>query len=191
MLRRPLVIFLLVVSGLVGGAVLFLQSKSFARIVRDFLSRTVPRELGVSVRFSEFQLQAFPPGVSIQNPELQLEEKNFLGIPSGSVLRASKIALKFRPFQMLSGNIRVEQLSLSDAQISVEILQKKAAPSTAGLGWNQLFQVRLQSLAFERSVVQLRWPSDGLDLSVQVDHASISRSDDSKKNPFVLEAELG
>ena len=191
MLRRPLVIFLLVVSGLVGGAVLFLQSKSFARIVRDFLSRTVPRELGVSVRFSEFQLQAFPPGVSIQNPELQLEEKNFLGIPSGSVLRASKIALKFRPFQMLSGNIRVEQLSLSDAQISVEILQKKAAPSTAGLGWNQLFQVRLQSLALERSVVQLRWPSDGLDLSVQVDHASISRSDDSKKNPFVLEAELG
>ncbi|MBU6374443.1 MAG: translocation/assembly module TamB domain-containing protein [Bdellovibrionales bacterium] len=190
MLRRPLVIFILVVSGLVGGAITFLQSKSFAGMVRNFLSRTVPRELGVSVKFSEFQLQVFPPGVSIRNPELQLEDNNFIGIPRDSVLRASRITLRFRPFQMLSGNVRVEQLSLSDAEIDMQMVQKKSGQSRSSLEWSQIFQVKLQSLVLENSIVRLRWPTDGTNVSVKVDRASVSRSEKSKNYPFLVEANV-
>jgi autotransporter translocation and assembly factor TamB len=190
MFRRPLVIFLLLVSILIGGSVIFLQSRVFAGMVRGFLSRTVPRELGVSAEFTDFQLQVFPPGVSVRNPELRLEEKNFLGLPKDSVLKAGRIDLKFRPFQMLWGNIRIEQVRLVDSDISLELGRRDASPN-ASLRWSELIQVRLQSIAMEQSRIRLRWPSDGIELQAKIQEAQVWRLENGGEHLFSLDASTG
>ncbi len=187
MFRRPLLLFLLLVTVLVGTSVAFLQSRTFAGMVRGFLSRTVPRELGVSVEFTDFQLQVFPPGVSVRNPELRLEEENLLGIPQDSVLKAGRIDLEFRPFQMLWGNIRIEQLRVIDADIAVD-LRAGAAMPRRNLRWNELIQVRLQSLALERSRVRVGWPQEGVELVAVVEDALVARLDSGREHLFGLEA---
>ncbi len=190
MTRRPFLIFAAVVFSLVGGSVLFLQSRTFAGMVRGFLSETVPAELGVSLEFTDFQLRLFPPGVSVRNPEVRLDEKNVLQLPQSSLLKASRLDLQFRPFQVLSGRIRVEQLRLVEADVSLD-LRKAPVGGSMGLRWKELIEVRVQSVALEHSRVRLVLPDSLPQLDLSVDSAALLRLEDPSRPPFSFTASLG
>ncbi|MEN9723707.1 MAG: hypothetical protein RJB38_1693 [Pseudomonadota bacterium] len=189
MLRRPILIFLGVMALLIGSAVAFLQSRTFATVVRQVLDRTVPDELGMKARFSDFQLHAFPPGVSIREPELLLQERNFLGVAPESRIRAARLELRFRPFQMLAGKVRIEQVRLveSDVLLPLSMAQKK---TSTGLHWKDLIQIRVQSVALERSVLRLQWPGESSELVLSVNQAELTRFGPESDGTFLFRSEL-
>ena len=103
--RFPL--FSLIVASLVGAAILFIQSQAFARMFKQAVYRYLPADLGIRADFSEFAIRMFPPGLSLKNPSIVLQENNILKMPAGSSVRADQIVFDFRLFQVFTGRVRV------------------------------------------------------------------------------------
>src|SRR5688572_4202129 len=111
MLKRPFLIFITVISLLVASLLWFIESPQFAVALKDFAYRYLPRDLGIQADFSELSVKLFPPGFSVKNPRLSLGKRNIANLPAGSAVSAERIDFKFQFFQMLSGSIRVHDLS--------------------------------------------------------------------------------
>ncbi len=195
MFRRPLLLFALITTVLVGSALGFVQSRTFARMVRNFLERSVPPELGVRGNFSEFGIRLFPPAVSISQPELKLDPENLLSLPADSVIRANRIDLRFRPLQMLTGHVELQEVRVVGGDIELAISTATAKPvarkQKAGLSWDQLVKIRVAGVALEDSTVTLTWPDRGLRLEVETQEISAARSGQGSKALIALEGALG
>src|ERR1700760_1960491 len=105
MLRRPFLIFLAAVGLAVACAVWFIQSPGFAALAKKVLAKHLPQDTGIVGDFREFRIKLFPPGIALTDPHVELADKNILGMPGGSRLKAARIELKFYPLQMLTGAI--------------------------------------------------------------------------------------
>lgn len=160
-MKRAFILFILVISLLVGSILTYLQSTSFARLTKNFIAQRLPSNLGIEGDFSELALKLFPPGVSIVKPTLKVSGKNPLNLPTGASIDALRIDLTFRPFQMFSGNIRIHNVIILDGNIFLPLDQAKKeppkkAPKTLGVQWDELFQIHAEGVTLENTRLKLQ-----------------------------------
>jgi hypothetical protein len=193
MFRRPLLLFSLLVAVLVGSAVAFVQSRTFAAMVRSFLERSVPSELGIRGNFTEFGIRLFPPAVSIGHPELKLEPENLLSLPADSVVRAERIDLRFRPLQMLTGHIELQEVRVvgGDISLSVEKAGSRADPRAkrprGALSWDQLVRIRVAGVALVDSRLSLEWRDEGIRVDLKTREIAAARSGEGSRAAISLD----
>ncbi len=195
MLKRPLLIFTILTAILVGSAVGFLQSRTFAGMVQGFLSKSIPSELGVRGNFEDFGIRLFPPAVSIRKPELKLEPKNLFSLPADSVIRAERIDLRFRPIQMLTGRVLLDQLRIVGGDIELQLAGDRGRPAqprakSHPLDWDSLVQVQVLGLALEDSRISLEWEDRDLRVEVDARQIALSRQDDSRSKSLLLDSNI-
>src|SRR5258708_4392492 len=163
MKKHPFVIFLLTVAILITGAIAFIQSERFATVLKGFVARHLPSDLGVRADFSDLSVGLFPPSVSIRNPKFELSQHNLINLPPGSSITAKRIDLRFRLFQMFSGNIRINEVAVVDGDVRLVLHgapePKKAAKSRLRpqINWDELFQIRAEAVALENTAIHLEF----------------------------------
>ena len=149
MIRRPWVVFSLVISFLIAGVLWFIQSAHFAVVLKTVASQYLPKDLGISGDFSEISVQLFPPGFSLRKPRLSVKGRNPVQLPIGSSVVAERIDFSFRPFQIFSGAIRIHEVAVINGRIELNLEapapHKKAEP----MHWEDLFRVRAEGVALE------------------------------------------
>lgn len=190
-MKRPFKIFLafmIAVGFLVAGSLAFIQSPQFARIFKSFAAKYIPADLGVEADFSDFSVNLFPPALSLNEPKIRLHERNILKLPGGSRVQAKRIMLAFRPFQMLSGDIRVQRVSIVDGDVNLVLpaLSAKAKEKSSAKGkrgkisfhWEDLLQVRAEALSIEKTRMHMTWSEGGEGGSHRVERSAdfIARS---------------
>ncbi len=153
MLRRPFLVFLGLVGLLVGAAVAFIQSERFAGFAKTLLARHMPAEFGVSGDFEGFAIRLFPPSLSVNRPSVKVAKRNILDLPEGASVRAERIDLVFRPFQVITGSIRVHQVTVVRGEVAIAFGKGyfgRKATRKKGLmpsfHWDELLQVRAESI---------------------------------------------
>lgn len=174
MRKNPFLIFLIVISLLVGGLVLFIQSRTFTRILKNVAERYVPTDLGIEGDLSELQVKLFPPGISLKKPQIKLKERNILDLPGDTRIEAEQMDLIFLPFQMFSGNIRINKVVISGGEIYLNLdkkfLSKKQkgtrSKSNLSFHWDELFQIHAEAVALENTHLKfsMAQPSLNVDL---------------------------
>jgi hypothetical protein len=161
MKKHPFLIFLLSVTVLIFGVLSFIQSQGFAQVLKGFVARHLPMDLGVQADFSDLSIGIFPPSVSIRNPKVTLISGNLINLPPGSTVSAKRIDLRFRLFQMFSGNIRVNEVAVVDGDIRLVLHAasdaRKSTPSRfrPQINWDELFQIKAEAVALENSKIHL------------------------------------
>lgn len=118
MRRHPFLIFALVVGSMIGAMIWFIQSPKFARVVKGVIAKYLPADLGIDGDFSDLSVKFFPPGIAVNRPRIIVRPHNILELPPGSRVEAERVTLAFRPFQMFSGNIRVNEVTVTNGWIS-------------------------------------------------------------------------
>src|SRR6201997_4604853 len=119
MRKHPFAIFLLTIAILITGVISFIQSESFAGFLKGFVARPLPSDLGIQANFSDLSIGLFPPSVSIRNPKVELSQHNLINLPPGSTVKAKRIDLRFRLFQMFSGEIRINEVAVVDGDVNL------------------------------------------------------------------------
>ncbi len=206
MIRRPFIIFNLVVCFLVAGILLFLQTPQFAGVLKSVATRYVPKDLGVTGDFTEISVQFYPPGFSLKNPKLWVKERNPVGLPGGSSVEAKKIDFTFRPLQIFSGNIRVHEVGISDGEVRLplDLTQGTTSPSaphgapsrgsvsdlSRRFHWDELFQIRADGVVLENVQIRLGPDSKHAGLQGLAKSVRLGRSDDPAGLGYALDLEL-
>ncbi|OFZ78794.1 MAG: hypothetical protein A2583_09705 [Bdellovibrionales bacterium RIFOXYD1_FULL_53_11] len=181
MLRRPFVVFALVVGALVGGVVLYIQSEHFAHIAKKIAYRYIPKNLGIEGDFSEFSIRLVPPSVSISKPRLVLKEKNILGLPAGSSVVAERIDFAFLPFQMFSKNIKINRIMIAGGDINLvlgDVLSGKNGKAKHGVappGWDELRGLRIEGVGLENTLIRFSMTGPAASGIIKADNFSISQ----------------
>jgi len=138
----------------VCGGVLYLESESFGRTIKQMISARSPQKLGVIGDFSHLKIYFFPPGVGIANPKIHVERENVANIPVEGDIEAKELRATFAPIQMFSGLLRVDELEVSGGAVQGRIFsqifkeQPKQKKTGARLGWKDLFQLQINGIHF-------------------------------------------
>src|SRR5262245_36773925 len=120
--KRIFWIFLLVVSLATAAAVIYIQSESFARIVKQRLQHNVSKNLGVELNFDRLKIGVLPPSVSLLNVDLKVvDPRNKLGLDPNTVFKAGSLGFSFVMIQAFSSGIEVNKVFLSDATVKLAI----------------------------------------------------------------------
>lgn len=173
-MKRPFLVFICAVAALVAGSAWFIQSEGFARFFKNTASRYLPKDLGIEADFSEFAIKLYPPGISLNNPVITLRERNILKMPAGSSVRAERVDLIFRPLQMLSGDIRVNEVAVINGELNAILpgsAQKAQQPPKAkrplslAVHWNELLQIRAEAFTIQNTRIRLEWKDSGESLA--------------------------
>ena len=185
-IKRPFLVFSVGVSLLTFAAVMFIQSSHFAVILKTFAARYIPKDLGVEADFSELSIKFFPPGFSIRNPKIALGKRNIAGLPEGSSVVAKSIDFTFRPLQVFSGNIRIHEVTVVDGMIDLILTQSglnkksqdkqsQGKQSKFDFHWDELFNIRAESIALQRTDFHLRFSDAPETLSAHADTLRLSQ----------------
>jgi autotransporter translocation and assembly factor TamB len=171
-IKSPFITFVVIISLLVGSAIMFIQSRGFAGIFKQVVFKYLPRDTGIEADFSEFAIKVFPPGFSLKDPVITLRDRNILKMPGGSSVKAERIDFEFQPFQMLTGDIRVKELTLVNGNLQLfyeppkgaPVSGKSALPSRSSLAerslsfhWDELLQVHAEAVGMQNMKVRVDW----------------------------------
>lgn len=175
MRRSPFVIFFITITVLVASALFFIQSQAFAKVFKRVVYRYLPKDLGVIADFSEFAIKIYPPGFSLKNPKISLLDGNILKMPVGSSVEAQRIDFDFRPFQMLSGSVRVNELVIVGGKLKLFYKGKPAGSPKAksnfpnfmdkalgsNIHWDELLQFHAEAIVIQNSHATVEWIDTG------------------------------
>ena len=159
--RRALIGFFSVIGIGLLFVLGFIQSEYFAHLVKDTLDQKLPKSWGIQGDFTDFKVNLFPPGLSIRNPKIQLAKKNIANLPKDSSIEAKRIDLYFFPLQMLTGELRVNETVIVDGKVALELdsrrfyQNRKKQSNSMSMKWNDLFQLKADSLSFVNTKVEL------------------------------------
>ena len=152
---RAFQIFAVAVILSVTGMLLFIQSTSFAKIVKNIVQNRLPKDVGVSADFKDFSILFFPPGIVINKPTIQLAKKNILGLPPDTKLESQRVEVTFQFFQLMTGSVTIRSLNIFGANLRLKLdeeffekhekklTQKKSTPSN---GWQNLLKFSFRSV---------------------------------------------
>jgi hypothetical protein len=170
--KRPFLVFSVITTLVVAAALVFIQSRSFAGIFKQAVFKYLPRDVGIQADFSEFAIKMFPPGMSLRNPTITLQDGNILKMPSGTSVKAERIDFEFRPFQMFTGNIRVKELTIVNGTMQLfydpasgkAVRGKGGSPSASSIAdlttnfhWDELFQIHAEALGMQNMKIRVDW----------------------------------
>jgi hypothetical protein len=155
------------------AAVIYIQSESFARIVRQRLQERVAKSLGVELNFDRLKIGVLPPSVSLLNVDLKVSTaRNKLGLSPDTVFRAGSLGFSFRMIQAFSSGIAVNKVFLSDAEVKLALPKGKDEPG-GGEKLSSLVHkpIRFQlANGFVASIRQLEVKNTQLDLTAGATH---------------------
>ena len=147
---------------LIAGLAWFIQSPSFAQVVKRVASKYIPADIGIEGDFSEFTVKLFPPGISIQHPKVTVGKHNIVNLPPGSSVVADRVDLNFRFFQMFSGNIRIHEVVVVNGDVRLVLGDSQAAQNPKlkkafkpDFHWDELFQIHAEAVALENTRLHL------------------------------------
>lgn len=196
MKSKLFIIFLLVSTILVGTLVSFIQSEKFAQIVKKYAFQKIPESYGIKGDFSDFRIKLFPPGVSVRNPKVTLEKNNILNFPENSKVEAKKVDLNFYPLQMISGNINVHEVVISGGNVELSIhpdqlkSQKRKKEEKKQIEWQDLFEVKLESVLLEGTSVHFNWLEPNIKSEFHSEYLKLSKVDTDDGPGFVFDLDL-
>lgn len=124
--KRIFWIFLLGMFVATASAVIYVQSESFARIVKDKIQKNVSKNLGVDLNFDRLRIGVLPPSISLINVDLKVSGDNKIGLKPETVFKAGSLGFSFRMIQAFSSGIAVNKVFLSDAEVKLEIPKGKS-----------------------------------------------------------------
>ena len=173
--KNPFAIFMITMTISVSILLWFIQSPGFARFFKERAAHYVPKDLGVEADFSEFAIRLFPPAIALKNPKVKLLERNILKLPAGSEVQAARMDLIFRPFQILSDQIRVNEVAIVQGEVRLVLPQGasqpkkpvKKDPVKLSFHWDELFQVRAEALSLQDIKLQIVWEWSGETLGLK------------------------
>lgn len=187
--KKPIILFVAVLSASVLGAVLFIQSPYFARILTQFAQSYIPQELGGVAQFRRIDIQVFPPGVSFKDPHFKFSDQ-------GSV-QAERVSLSFYPLQMLSGEVRIEEIEVYKGNIDLVVDPKKldshsqkAPQKNLKLRWKDLFQFRAKSLVVNETKVKLSVKDPQVTAEFSAARLYLIQKGEQEKAGYVVDAHL-
>lgn len=168
--KNPFALFMAAVTLAVALSLWFIQSPVFARMFKEKAAHYMPKDLGIEADFSEFAIRLFPPAISMRDPKITLRERNVLKLPAGSSLVAERMDLVFRPFQMLSGEIRVHEVAVVKGDLQLVLpkgsaRERKSEPPKGAakpsvklaVHWDELFQIRAEAVSLQDTQLRIRW----------------------------------
>lgn len=196
MKRHPFLIFITSLAAILTGLLIFIQSEGFARFLKGFVARHLPSDLGIQADFSDLSVGLFPPSVSIRNPHVELSRKNLINLPPGSSISAKKIDLRFKLFQMFSGNIRINEVAVVNGDVKV-ILHSKPEPVAPGksrfrpqLNWNELIEIRAEAVGLENTSVHILFADSHQTIDLFAEQLRLSQWSGGKNLGYELRADL-
>ncbi len=159
-LRIAFLTFLSLSVSAVGGGLLYLQSESFAGVIKRLISERSPRRLGIIGDFSNLHLYLFPPGVGVVNPKIRIERENVTKAPIEGEIEAGELRVSFAPIQMFSGTLQVSEVEVRDGKVRghLSALSTKSKPSgePAKLNWQDLFRLQIDAVRFVRTELHFK-----------------------------------
>ncbi|MDR3608014.1 MAG: translocation/assembly module TamB domain-containing protein [Oligoflexia bacterium] len=171
-IKNPFLVFCAIISFLVVSSLFFIQSHAFAGLFKKVVFKYLPRDTGIEADFGEFAIKMFPPALSLKSPVITLRDRNILKMPGGTSVKAERIDFEFQPFQMLSGNIRVKELTIVNGSLQLFYDPGSQKPA-AGKGkfsslmgsrslplnfsWDQLFQIHAEAVGMQNMKVRVDW----------------------------------
>lgn len=166
------------------AALLLVQSTFFAGWMKGFFTHRIPSEWGIQGDFSDLRFKILPPGLSIRNPEVTLQDGNIAQLPGGSKIQAKSLDLIFYPLQMFTGKITVSEIVVREGKVELFLdpnqfpkTPKNKNRSKGEFKWEDLFQVRTESIALERSEVILHWADPKFEARFVAERLGLSQSD--------------
>ena len=155
------------VSLATASAVGYIQSESFAKIVREKLQASVVRNLGVELGFDRLKIGVLPPSISLVNVDLKVSDRqNKLGLSPSTVFRAGTLGFSFRMIQAFSNGIAVNKLFLGDAQVKLTLPKSKESSGGEKLSAMVQRPIHFQIMkGFEASIRQLEIRNSDVELS--------------------------
>jgi hypothetical protein len=169
---------MMVIALLVVGSIWFIQSPQFAKVIKRLVARNLPGNIGIEGDFSELAIKFFPPGIAVKNPRLNATSHNIAGLQTGTSIAARELELTFLPFQMFSGNIRVNQVTIVGGDVFLPFKHRiggnaksSATPSKISkteFHWDELLQVHAEAIALEDTKLRVEVLDSGetMDLTV-------------------------
>ncbi len=177
MRKHPFLVFLFVVSGLIFAVISFMQSRTFAELVKSIGTTYLPKDLGISADFSQFGVKLFPPAVSIVSPRVTFREGRHGEMPTGTTIEVDRIDLEFTPFQLLTGHIEVEKILLLNGKIDLRLseryLKYLSKPTVRKKDswtptWEDLLRVRARSVSLEDVELHVWVEAPGIDADASI-----------------------
>ena len=155
MFKHPFIIFSIIVGTLIASLLGFVESPRFASVLKKVASKYIPKDVGIQADFSEISVKFFPPGFSLKNPKVAVGPRNIANLPAGSFVSAERMDFSFQFFQIFSGDIRVNELTVVNGQVQILADQlfsnRKSQSKKARLDfhWDELFHIRAEALALK------------------------------------------
>ena len=143
--KRLFWIFLLSVAAISGIAVAYIQSESFARIVRRELQERVAKSLGVELNFERVKIGVLPPSLALQGVDLKVSSaQNQLGLATDTIFKAASLGFSFRMIQAFSRGITVNCVApgFIDTDMTRAITDKAHADWAAHRGLTKFERLR-------------------------------------------------
>lgn len=159
MLRRSVLAFILICALLGAAALSFVQSEFFAGLVKEVMKSRLPAEFGLGVEFTSFHVHYFPPGISVNKPDVRFLPGGKSGFKETSTLGAESIEFRFYPLQMLGGTLSVSEIRIKKGRMLLDLPKERAKPAAKGKGleWGDLFGVKVDAFALEDSLARVNW----------------------------------
>ena len=119
--RTLLLIFLGTVVLTTTIFIQFIQSESFARVLKKVIADRMPSELKIEGDFKELQIKLIPPGLVVKSPKIIFKEGNPVGFPSDTALEAENIDATLQFFQALTGSITINAFVINGAKVQLDL----------------------------------------------------------------------
>ncbi len=182
MKRHPFLIFTVIVGTLIAGVIWYIQSPLFARSVKGFIYKKMPSDMGIEGDFKEFAIRLLPPVISIKEPKVTFKKDNILNIPQGSSVVAERVDFGFQLFQMISGNVRVHEISIINGDVhfflNEDLLNKKQIKkkSKSGFHWEELLEIRADAVSIQKTHLHIESSTSNLKLEFNADSLRLEQS---------------
>ncbi len=125
--KRIFWIFISLVALSATAVVIYIQSESFANIVKREIQKTVSRDLGIDLNFDRVRIGILPPSISLQKVNLQVRSpSNALGLSTDTVFEAERLGFSFRMIQSFSRGISVNKVFLSEGNVRILVPRSKS-----------------------------------------------------------------
>lgn len=137
------------------AVIIYIQSESFANIVKKEIQKTVSRDLGIELNFDRVRIGILPPSISLQKVNVQVRSpSNALGLSTDTIFEADRVGFSFRMIQSFSRGISVNKVFLSDGNVRLLIPRSKSSQKQEKI--SDLIHRPIQIKIEDRFVVSIR-----------------------------------
>lgn len=134
-INRIAILFLLFVGGFTTLTISFIESETFARIIKDRLASKIGKEIDADINFRKIKIGIFPIATYLIDPSIEFEKEG----PLESV-QLESVGIGFDFFDLLSGDFEISSIILKSG--SVEISKKKSPKKKTNFNIKDLPRIR-------------------------------------------------